>query len=65
MSKVDIEDDIKMKCVEICQYYHSETSRWSDKFFEELGRKFFVTPTSFLELLKTFDQLLKENNARV
>ena len=47
------------------QYFHSSINSWADKFFNELGRKYYVTPTSFLELIKTFQDLLKKNRLKI
>ena len=36
-----------------------------DKFFRELKRIYYVTPTSYLELINTFKTLLKEKRLEV
>ena len=36
-----------------------------DKFFKELRRVYYVTPTSYLELINTFKTLLKEKRTEI
>jgi dynein heavy chain len=36
-----------------------------EKFFKELKRIYYVTPTSYLELINTFKTLLKEKRTEV
>ena len=38
---------------------HSSVSDTSDQFYNELRRKNYTTPTSYLELLKTYIEMLK------
>lgn len=41
-------------CVEI----HRSVADASDRFYEELRRKNYTTPTSYLDLLKTYKEML-------
>lgn len=43
---------------EMCQFFHVSTQNLSKEFFERLGRHTYVTPTSYLELISTFKDLL-------
>ncbi|XP_011500273.1 PREDICTED: dynein heavy chain 7, axonemal-like [Ceratosolen solmsi marchali] len=45
-------------CVDMCQYFHVATQSLSKEFFDRLGRHTYVTPTSYLELISTFKNLL-------
>ena len=36
----------------------------SQRYLAEMGRHFYVTPTSYLELINTFKSLLKDERAR-
>ena len=47
------------------QYFHESTSTWAKKFFKNLKRKYYVTPTSYLELIITFKTLLDEKRKEV
>jgi dynein heavy chain len=46
-------------------HFHDSTSTWAADFFEKLGRKYYVTPTSYLEMIVTFKQLLGERQSDV
>lgn len=38
---------------------------WAKKFYDDLKRKYYVTPTSYLELIVTFKSLLYEKRNEV
>ena len=38
---------------------HSDVKKYSDRFYDELRRKNYVTPTSYLELLKLYLDMMK------
>lgn len=57
MNQIDLTDNIRKACVNICQMFHISVEEASKKFFEEQKRKTYVTPTSYLELLGTFQSL--------
>merc|ERR1719265_1781026 len=45
-------------CVEMCQLFHSSATVLGNRFKNELKRIYYATPTSFLELIQTFKNLL-------
>jgi dynein heavy chain, axonemal len=47
------------------QFYHSSTSKWSKEFLAKLKRHYYVTPTSYIELITTFKKLLDEKRKEV
>ena len=47
-------------CVDMFKIMHQSVERKSVKFFDELRRRNYVTPTSYLELLSTYKSVLKE-----
>ena len=47
-------------CVDMFKIMHQSVERKSEKFFDELRRKNYVTPTSYLELLSTYKSVLVE-----
>lgn len=47
-------------CVEMFKIMHQSVEKKSQKFFDELRRKNYVTPTSYLELLSTYKNVLVE-----
>ena len=46
--------DYQEKLATICVEIHSDAIIYADKFYEELRRKYYITPTSYLELLKIY-----------
>ena len=54
---VNISDSEKKIVVQLCKEYHKTTFRKSEEFFKILRRHNYVTPTSYLELIKTFKRL--------
>jgi dynein heavy chain len=47
------------------QTFHTSTQAAADRFKEELRRIYYVTPTSYLELISTFKTLLAEKRKEV
>ncbi|KAB0793663.1 hypothetical protein PPYR_13283 [Photinus pyralis] len=57
LQQTDIQMEMIEKCVEICKHFHTAIEVASDKFYEDLQRRTYVTPTSYLELIQTFKSL--------
>ncbi|XP_013387188.1 dynein heavy chain 12, axonemal, partial [Lingula anatina] len=55
---LDIEEDWKKEIVTICKSFHTSAADLSASFLEQLGRHNYVTPTSYLELIYSFKNLL-------
>lgn len=58
-------NEVRQSCVETVQTFHTSTQTTADKFKAELGRVYYVTPTSYLELIATFKQLLDEKRKEI
>ncbi|CAG0885871.1 unnamed protein product [Darwinula stevensoni] len=58
LSDVDLPDDFRERCIRLCQYFHRSVGHLSTRFFETYKRPTYATPTSFLELILTFKNLL-------
>ncbi|XP_052827203.1 dynein axonemal heavy chain 7 [Octopus bimaculoides] len=65
LGDIKMGDDDKYGCTEMCQMFHTTTSELSARFFSELERHNYVTPTSYLELLSTFKLLLDKKQTEV
>ncbi|EAS00969.2 dynein heavy chain (macronuclear) [Tetrahymena thermophila SB210] len=65
MKKIEMDEKTRDKCTEMVQYYHQSTATWANKFFLNLRRKYYVTPTSYLEMIITFQTLLDEKRKQV
>ncbi|XP_076646459.1 dynein axonemal heavy chain 1 [Halictus rubicundus] len=55
-----ITESILRSIVRLCQYMHSSVIAASDIFLKELNRHNYVTPTSYLELLSGYGDLLNK-----
>ncbi|CAG9584340.1 unnamed protein product [Danaus chrysippus] len=53
----NVSAELQEACVTICQLFHMSVVALSDRFFTEQNRKVYVTPTSYLELIKAFQNL--------
>ncbi|XP_039753870.1 dynein heavy chain 3, axonemal [Pararge aegeria] len=53
----NVDDEVRDCCVELCQLFHMSVVQLSDRFYSEQKRKVYVTPTSYLELIKAFQNL--------
>ena len=60
-----MDSDVKQSCTEIVMFFHESTSNWAADFFDKLKRKYYVTPTSYLEMIITFQNLLAEKRQEV
>lgn len=47
------------------RYFQSSMQDTADRFMRELARKVYVTPTSFLELIKAFKGLLQDKRDEI
>mmetsp|Transcript_25185 Transcript_25185/g.84603 ORF Transcript_25185/g.84603 Transcript_25185/m.84603 type:complete len:2627 (-) Transcript_25185:45-7925(-) len=61
----DLPPQIKQGVVDVCVDMQERVSRLSRRFLQEMGRHYYVTPTSYLQLIGTFKQLLKVQAAAV
>jgi dynein heavy chain len=54
-----------LPAVELCGYYHKSTTDLAHEFQESLSRIYYVTPTSYLEMIATFQELLGRQSKKV
>ncbi|MEE6501786.1 hypothetical protein FKM82_004321 [Ascaphus truei] len=60
-----LSENEQKEVVPICKYFHTSAISLSDKFLGDLGRHNYVTPTSYLELIAAFRQLLSQKRDTV
>ncbi|XP_076646690.1 dynein axonemal heavy chain 7 [Halictus rubicundus] len=58
LSMIDLTDHERMAGIDMCQFFHVSTETLSTEFFVRLNRHVYVTPTSYLEMINTFKDLL-------
>ncbi|KAK4472821.1 hypothetical protein MN116_004037, partial [Schistosoma mekongi] len=65
LKDIDMPDEIRNGCIDLCKYFHTSTCELSTRFLLELDRHNYVTPTSYLELITTFITLLSKKRQEV
>ncbi|KAJ3073863.1 Dynein heavy chain 7, axonemal [Podochytrium sp. JEL0797] len=65
LSDVAIDDSIRPSVVFMCKYFHESVRKLSELYLKQLRRHNYVTPTSYLELIKTFKSLLSLKRSAV
>ena len=58
LADVDMEEELLEPAVVMCMHFHQSVQQLSVRFMSELRRHYYVTPTSYLELITTFKGLL-------
>lgn len=66
LSVMKIEDEQTRKgLVKICVDMQVRVTELTERYYQELRRYYYVTPTSYLELLSTLHRLLNERNTMI
>uniref|UniRef100_A0A4W3H1L8 Dynein axonemal heavy chain 12 n=1 Tax=Callorhinchus milii TaxID=7868 RepID=A0A4W3H1L8_CALMI len=65
LETLDLSENERTEIVSICKFFHTSAITLSAKFLTELNRHNYVTPTSYLELIATFRQLLTQKRDTV
>ena len=56
---------IDASMISFFKYLHHSIERASKEFLEKMRRNFYVTPTSYLELLSTYERVLNQKRVEV
>ncbi|XP_022090728.1 dynein heavy chain 6, axonemal-like isoform X2 [Acanthaster planci] len=56
-----LKDNIAHVCVNI----HKDITQQTVKYYEEMRRRFYITPSSYLDLIKLYSNMLREQKQRV
>eukprot|EP01135_Chromosphaera_perkinsii_P002036 Nk52_evm83s215 gene=Nk52_evmTU83s215 len=65
LADIEMEDEIKSQTVAMCKVFHKDVRALSRDFMQKLGRQTYVTPTSYLELIMTYNVLLGKKREEV
>jgi len=65
LSEINVEESLKPKLAELCVTIHSSVQNLSERFLTEARRYFYVTPTSYLELITSYKNLLDDKQTEV
>ena len=61
----DMEQDVRGAVVDLCMLIHKSVQDLAEVFLRQLQRHYYVTPTSYLELIQTYKELLGNKRKRV
>lgn len=65
LGDVDLSEQERPICTDMCMEFHTSTQALSQEFLIRLNRHNYVTPTSYLELIHTFKELLQKKRNEV
>ncbi|XP_069698472.1 dynein axonemal heavy chain 7 [Periplaneta americana] len=65
LAEIELTQKERDACITMCQEFHTSTQELSVEFLKRLGRYNYVTPTSYLELINTFKELLSKKRGEV
>jgi dynein heavy chain len=65
VADIEMEERERGAVVDMCQVFDLSARALSKQFLEQQGRHTYVTPTSFLELVKAFKGLLQVNRDEI
>ena len=61
----NVSDEDKAILAKMCPYIHGSVEKWSDKFFDELRRRFYISPKTYLDTIALYTKLLKERRSEL
>ncbi|KAJ8333348.1 hypothetical protein SKAU_G00422440 [Synaphobranchus kaupii] len=65
LETLELSDHERQEVILLCKTFHTSAINLSHRFLSELGRHNYVTPTSYLELIAAFRQLLTQKRDAV
>ena len=65
MADITMDDSVRKSVLEMCTFFQESVATLSTRYFNELKRNNYVTPTSYLELLNAFRGLLDVKRSEV
>lgn len=65
LASVDLSAELLSSTVRLCKHFHSSARELSARFELELRRHNYVTPTSYLELISTFQALITRRRKEI
>ena len=65
LKDVNVANELKSPLAEMCVEMHSGTIALSERYLAEARRHFYVTPTSYLELISSYKDLLKKKQKEI
>ncbi|XP_023930267.1 dynein heavy chain 6, axonemal [Lingula anatina] len=54
-------EDLKLRVAQVCVNIHNSVSAATLRFWEEMRRKYYTTPSSYMELIRVYSMMLRGN----
>lgn len=64
-TNINVENQVKINAVIACKYFHVCAKEISSNFHQITGRKTYVTSAAFLDLIKTYGNLMSEKQEEI
>ena len=65
LEEIELDAQIKNESISMCKYFHEYIRMMSERYLAQLDRHNYVTPTSYLELIRTFKTLLTQKRNEI
>ncbi|XP_076299082.1 dynein heavy chain 3, axonemal isoform X2 [Lasioglossum baleicum] len=65
LQNLQITDELREKCVHISKEFHTSITHASEDYFKTQGRRYYTTPTSFLQLIKLLGKLYDQKTQSI
>ncbi|XP_041348477.1 dynein heavy chain 3, axonemal-like isoform X2 [Gigantopelta aegis] len=65
LDEVEMSNEVREQSVAMCKHFHETVRHLSERYFDTLRRTNYVTPTSYLELIKTFKKLMNRKRLEI
>ncbi|ESO88893.1 hypothetical protein LOTGIDRAFT_125424 [Lottia gigantea] len=65
LDDVEMTQEVREETVVMCKHFHQSVRALSEQYFDTMRRRNYVTPTSYLELIKTFKNLLNKKRLEI
>ncbi|XP_048510723.1 dynein axonemal heavy chain 7 isoform X3 [Athalia rosae] len=65
MTYVDVDEMIKVNSIVACKYFHLCAKENSQQFYSACGRKTYITSAAFLDLIRSFADLMIQKQAEI
>jgi dynein heavy chain len=65
LEEIELDAKVKHETITMCKYFHEYIRKISEQYLQELDRHNYVTPTSYLELILTFKNLLQRKRNEI
>ncbi|XP_064633532.1 dynein axonemal heavy chain 3-like isoform X2 [Lineus longissimus] len=65
LDDVEMSQEIRHEAVVMCKHFHESVRQLSQEYYDSMRRTNYVTPTSYLELIKTFKNLLNKKRLEI